>query len=632
MQLYMVFRIQDKWIWCLALVLASMLLSMAEKAQAASVWHEFLAPIPSYSVTSNSETYNQVSGPIQEVKFRVNADAGIAGKVKKIAFTSTGSIKIDDDTIVTLAPSQDYKLYKVGFREKKATLLGAIKPSSTNLMSACNLLADKLRDQGLSNQAIFSQDRALSLKVFVNPQAEMTLPTFVDSWGDIQTVNLICKKWAGSTGQGQNSNIQVKQGVTASSLALTETYSQSVGFCKVKLSGQIATTQPSMQISFRYVHNDGEDVSDIKSVVTGADKLATFNHEYNIPNGPGQEVGAIRVVGVSHPFETNQVIYSMNCVDALPSGTTVTGALLPDAAMQVNSHGQPIVLNGHKCPTKLHMQGKIIGKGGSISGHAYFISPGYNSAYLPYLVSGNNQTVVNIVRPLQWPADIKAGMTTQGPASPLKSQTVNIGFTVLGENNTVIAQVPQQPFVITCEPPPPLLSTEGKLSATQQTKTQIGTPIATAKISLSHEKIDIKQPQNKAPQQTKTKSNKSHLLAKAAVDVKILQAIRINEHLIKVKLQNIGTAIATQCRVQIKTKKPPKQKVGHGKILDIGQGKIVADNIIISSSRISDLQATVTCNNEQQAKTHNNTLLITDGASKESSPMKIKNPNAQHLR
>ncbi len=270
--------------------------------------------------------------------------------------------------------------------------------------------------------------------------------------------------------------------VESASLTLFE-QANAAGLCKVKLSGAVKSKHANTKIRFRYEHTSGKK-SNIHEVTTDHAKTAMFDHSYDIPNGPGPEGGAIRMIGVAPGFETGWQSYAMNCVK--PPATGLTAVLPPKLSMKVITEKTKMI-GGQICPIQLRLLGRLEGRG-DFSGQAAFVGDSYLSAPQAYEISRGENRFVVAYRDLKWGIGGigQEAAAPQAAATP-RSQRIRLGFNVTGPSNTVIASLPQKDRTIKCVFPKvnaTLLSSATQMTAAPKPTSGGKAPAGQAKAQL----------------------------------------------------------------------------------------------------------------------------------------------------
>jgi hypothetical protein len=177
-----------------------------------------------------------------------------------------------------------------------------------------------------------------------------------------------------------------------------------------------------------------------------------FDHDYDVPNNPnGGESGRIRIVGVSHPFESAKRSYEMDCT--APATDELQALLPPTLQMQVVPL-EKVMVGRQLCVSRVRIIGKITGRG-PMSGYAAFVGDrNYISPPKDYEVEQGEVVLTVAERALDWAADPQRTLTTgPTPAGQPKSQTIDLGFNVTGSNNAIVASLPKKGFTFTCSFP-----------------------------------------------------------------------------------------------------------------------------------------------------------------------------------
>ncbi|MBV1909888.1 MAG: hypothetical protein KUG78_11240 [Kangiellaceae bacterium] len=226
------------------------------------------------------------------------------------------------------------------------------------------------------------------------------------------------------------------------------------GLCKVNLKGALSTNKPNQTVRFRYEHIDKafkKRMSKTHQVITDQQGYANFSHEYPVANGPGKESGKMRVLGVSHEFQSAQRSYKMNCnsggIGALQQATNSTISLkIKPIKSAIKAFGNQL------CPTKVKIIGKV--KAGSdISARAVFIGESIADINTQnFSVKKGKTKRLTRVRNLTWSAPSTTTLGTGGGVStPLMKQNIMQGLNILAENSqNIILSFPRKAFPVTC--------------------------------------------------------------------------------------------------------------------------------------------------------------------------------------
>jgi hypothetical protein len=315
-------------------------------------------------VLGDGQTYTAVkSGPIataESLTAHVNftADAGLSGKVKSWS-TWLEIHKHSGTTTFPVIAFKDYSFsysYPKNNRPKTVDRTETIvvpKSAFNNLFtSQCNGLAQQLRQQGLSNKEIFSTNRSISYQIHAGASASYTglddLTHFVGADDSDQTAEIVCMKAPAPTVDTAGS-LQTNVDVTDVSLNVLE-QSTLGGACKVNLSTVFKTNLPNTEVRYQFEHTNGNK-SDIKTVTTSHSKTAMDAHWYDVPLNPnGAEAGSVRIVGVSHDFQSSWKSYNMDCKKPSPNSLSlVTKPTVQLDLLPINN----VMHQGMICPTKI---------------------------------------------------------------------------------------------------------------------------------------------------------------------------------------------------------------------------------------------------------------------------------------
>lgn len=426
-------------------------------------------------VQSNGSSYHRMA-PLSNLiaNLHVELDTGVSGRIKWFtAWLGLGSEGLNSQYWPEWREDGYHKSFDPRPKSWSDTVTVAVPESSLEqfALGQCNYQAQTLRDQGLSNKAIFAEDRPIELAVVPYLDHEMTGPSgnpIIESaggWEGYKKIKLVCQKWPGVVAPVVGDSLDsVPPVVEKASLTLLERSGIS-GVCKVILSGVIETSLPNTKVRFRYKDDDGHR-SDVHEVVTDHAGIAMFDHSYDIPNNPdGGESGKIRIVGVSHPFESAKRSYDMDCTEP---ATTDFQALLPPSLDIDVVPLEKVMVGQQLCVSKVRINGKITGRG-PMSGYAAFVGDhNYVSPPQAYEVDQGDIVLMGADRELDWTVDPQSTFTTgPTPAGQAKSQTIDIGFNVTGESNAIVASLPKKGYSFTCVFPtvnPAVVGGEGGLT------------------------------------------------------------------------------------------------------------------------------------------------------------------------
>ena len=172
----------------------------------------------SLTVVSNGSEYTKLSGQTELMQFHVQVDIDtfLTGRVKSWRFRPkvVNGISIAGE-VLGLEPYTISREYDLGSRPKSVNeAYGMTFPASmveANAIFMCNTLANGLRADGLSDQAIFGVDREVHFNVTAAGDAETTGPgsnsLWVSSGGPAIPLTVKCQRWTGPQLPGGMSQI-----------------------------------------------------------------------------------------------------------------------------------------------------------------------------------------------------------------------------------------------------------------------------------------------------------------------------------------------------------------------------------------------------------------------------------------
>ncbi len=322
-----------------------------------------------------------------------------------------------------------------------------IKADNSTLIKACNDYISAKTKQGFDLETLLESDTTVN-NVLSLPLKLRYECTGFQSEGGTQTegslkVNALCK----ATNYKEPTNIsgvefRIDKQVTMG------------GLCKVNLKGALNTNKPNQLIHFRYEHVDKafkKKLSEIHRVTTNQQGYVNFAHDYPVPNGPGKERGKMRVLGVSHEFQSAQRSYSMSCNDGGPGGLQQAGnSTIKLKAKPIKSSNKSF--GNQICPTKIKFVGTIKA-GNDFSGKAVFVGQSLADVQVKnFSIKKGKTKRVTRVRNLEWSAPSSTTLSTGGGvSSQLMKQNVMQGLNIVGDNSqSIILSVPRKAFPISC--------------------------------------------------------------------------------------------------------------------------------------------------------------------------------------
>ncbi len=451
------------WFFPAAALMTTLLSSLPAIADTGDVYLTSAIP-EEMTVNSNGSAYTGIVGSglaniVAEA--RVHFDTGHVGGVKSWSVWATLSLGEESLSLRNYGVS---KSYGIGDRPDRVDRLEQIiVPQAAYqqwIVSQCNALADSLRNSGLTNKAIFSEDRELTVKI----SADYTYDLTGSGSGNVlfegtptePSIDITCKKWDGATAPVAGGGVTT--GLVSAQLTVIETYGPS-GVCMLKLSGVLETASANTEVRYRYEDDQGHK-SSVYDATTDHSKTAFFFQQYNLDNNPdGAETGKVRVVGVNYNFVSAWKPYSMNCVK--PGATGLTATMPPTLTLAaVAIPGNAVMIGGQICPKQVRLAGKIQGNG-HFHGKAVFFGPSYLSPQQSYEVENDSADWVFAIYDLNWGHDINQLAVPDTDDEPMQ-QTVRFSFNVNGSetpgalfpmNDPPVASIQQKPFKFTCQWP-----------------------------------------------------------------------------------------------------------------------------------------------------------------------------------
>ncbi|MPZ12350.1 MAG: hypothetical protein GEU89_19370 [Kiloniellaceae bacterium] len=268
------------------------------------------------------------------------------------------------------------------------------------LVSYCNLQANALRQGGMTDQQIFSQDRPVEVAVISALQYEMSgvAGSFwdgfdasgVSGWQHFKKMTVVCQRHesldAPTAGPIAGANL----------MAGTAQVNNATGACVLGLHGIISAAVPHLPVKFRYVDASGQQ-SDLKTVVTDANGLADFAHSY--PLSADIKSGKIRMVGQGPVFLSNWADFESDCVAPPPQEAQIAPPKAID--LQGIATGDEVMRGGFACPAKVKIWGVVKGRA-SMDGHVALAADGTPKALEPYSIDDGETIAVQGDHTLSW--------------------------------------------------------------------------------------------------------------------------------------------------------------------------------------------------------------------------------------
>jgi len=249
-----------------------------------------------------------------------------------------------------------------------------------------------------------------------------------------------------------SNTVGIVVGVEESHLTISEQVSRFSGACKITLSGVIKTNIANTDVQFQYEHTNGRK-SGIKSVTTDHTRTAMFSHTYSIDNNPyDDEAGSIRLIGVSHDFQSDWKTYTMRCED--PATNSWQTEIPPQLSLDVVVKETQLI-KGQICPKNVLIKGRVTA-GSSIEGHAIFIGSGssvYESETMPYDLNIGEKKKFFRVREVEFPSTLGSLQVIDNSEPVLRRIMITQGMSLMDANNEMIATTGQKSYTFHCRWP-----------------------------------------------------------------------------------------------------------------------------------------------------------------------------------
>lgn len=278
-------------------------------------------------VVSNGQDYTHVKQlTFVSIGGRLNFDTDTAGKVKSWWAYPVIKSGFGGGDVGSLEQFKVSKSYGVGDRPssigKNVDFSIPANKLADHAVNMCQTQAIILRGDGKSNKQIFANDRFVSFDVSLKAGVDSTGAgqgnQIWEGWAPKQ-LKVRCAKFTGAqVPQGGNDELKSVATVLSATTQVAEITTVG-GACKIKVTTAIRADQANASITYRYEHSSGKKSGKF-TVKTAANKIAVVTQTWDIPNGPGNEVGWIKVVGTSPKFAADAEPYFMTCRDKAPGG------------------------------------------------------------------------------------------------------------------------------------------------------------------------------------------------------------------------------------------------------------------------------------------------------------------------
>lgn len=341
-------------------------LSLSAPALAASIQSITpVGPLPEFEVASDGQFYTalDLSAPAFVLKWDIHLRSGapVLSRVKMYGVSPRAVIfnpVIPDGVTVDLTAYGVSKFFdRPRPKEFKTTVTSDPIPYSLfqpYAVGACNMLAQQLREGGMSDSEIFGQDREVGVAISEKFTYDFTLPEgqLVGSGGLLEpNTKIICKKSPAMPSRAPVAEVQSSELQVAGLSSLIA--------CGLALEGRIDTTKTNEEVKFRYVDGDG-NTSDVKTVTSDGAKKATFEHSY-VLSGNGEKSGKIRIEGVSSDFTSAWSNYAVTCNTVVGGNGGLTEDRPPLISIDV-AGGKDVYHRGYACPSHARMAATLDGR------------------------------------------------------------------------------------------------------------------------------------------------------------------------------------------------------------------------------------------------------------------------------
>ena len=225
------------------------------------------------------------------------------------------------------------------------------------------------------------------------------------------------------------------------------------GHCAMNLSGNIQTNHPHQQVGFRYVDDAGHQ-SIVHWVTTDHSSQVNFSHEYDIPvNADGPESGQVRIVGVSHAFQSPWAGFELDC---RPPGAVGFLTQVPPVMELEIKPAETAMIDGQICPTSVHAVAGLSAPSGFV-GSVIFVGSEFFSGLIPVQLGEGQSKQYGTQRDVHWGTSGGFGSALSGQSGggpkPLKSQHITMGYNLIDPGGDIAYQFAPKGYSITCAYP-----------------------------------------------------------------------------------------------------------------------------------------------------------------------------------
>ncbi|WP_420348939.1 hypothetical protein [Pelagibius sp.] len=360
---------------------------------------------PPIIVKSDGSNYiGVVANMSQSIKGQINVklNTGVAGRVLHWSAGPTLSVLVEPANYPSPAAYANFtKFEESGHSESYSTP----RPKSVNktfgfeitkqqyadyVVEACNMMAENLRDNGLTDQQIFAEHRTAMIDVGSTLDYEMSGPSGSPTPPEVdspQYMNITC--------YGDPQRFSSPKIVTDATMEAETGLGGMVGSCQLRLNGTITSKTSGAELRFRYHHGSGQK-SEVKTIGTNSNGVATFEHVYPLEEADGT-TGKVRIVGVSHVFQSDWADYEVDCA----SGPLTVEIPLPPTLELNYSVVSEVLHQGYMCPEGILAAGRLHGRGPA-SGTAAITINGNTKPFEGYSITGEEIYTVLRSGELSW--------------------------------------------------------------------------------------------------------------------------------------------------------------------------------------------------------------------------------------